>query len=139
MLVLSRAVFLHGRGRGEAELTSTVELVIEIMDVQQFISSHLQPTFSPVLFPPSHVGAVADGDMASHVYLVDVLPPGGSKRGGQEREAVLLGILSGSKQTVLETDGASRPSFGLIFKPLDGLTPILVVVYVLDIRHALVF
>ena len=66
--------FVHCRGGSKAEFTTTIKLIIEIVDMEEFVASHLQSSLSPVLFPPFHIRTVFYGNMSSHIYLSDILP-----------------------------------------------------------------
>lgn len=66
--------FVHCSGGSKTEFATAIKLVIEIVDMEEFIASHLKSSFSPVLFPPFHIRAVFYGNMSSHIYLSDILP-----------------------------------------------------------------
>lgn len=72
--------FARGRvptGGWNAEFTSAVELVVEAVLADDFVSALLEAAFAPVHVPPCHVGEEAACVEAGCVYLVEVFPAGG--------------------------------------------------------------
>lgn len=119
-------------GGRHAEFTSAVELVVEAVLADDFVSALLEAAFSPVHVPPCYVGEEAACVEAGGVYLVEVFPAGGGQCRREDVETMLLGISCGTLQAETETHHAAGTTFRLMFKTMYGVMPMLMVIAIID-------
>ena len=127
--------FTRGRvltGGGDAEFTSAVQLIVEAVLADDFVSALLEAAFAPVHVPPCHVGEEAASVEAGGVHLVEVFPAGGGKCRREYVETMLLGIPCGSLQAETETHHAAGTTFRFMLKTMYGVMPMLMVIAIID-------
>lgn len=127
--------FIRGRvptGVWDAEFTSAVELVVEAVLADDFVSAFLEAAFAPVHVPPCHAGEEAACVEAGGVYLVEVFPAGGGQCRREYIETMLLGISCGTLQAETETHHAAGATFRLMFKTMYGVMPMSMVIAIID-------
>lgn len=127
--------FTRGRvsaGGRHAEFTSAVELVVEAVLADDFVSALLEAAFAPVHVPPCHVGEEAACVEAGGVYLVEVFPAGGGQCRREDVETMLLGISCGTLQAETETHHAAGTTFRFMFKTMYCVMPMLMVIAIID-------
>lgn len=104
---------------GDAEFAAAVLLVVEIVVFDELEAALLKAALTPVLVPPGDIGIEGGGITAGFVDLVEAFPAGGGKGGGDDLEAVLLGIAGSPLKTETETLQTTAAAFRLAFKALD--------------------
>ena len=127
--------FTRGRvptGVWDAEFTSAVELVVEAVLADNFVSVLLEAAFAPVHVPPCNVGEEAASVEAGGVHLVEVFPAGGGKCRREYIETMLLGISCGTLQAETETHHAAGATFRFMLKTMYGVMPMSMVIAIID-------
>lgn len=127
--------FTHGRvptGVWDAEFTSAVQLIIEVVLADDFVSALLEAAFAPVHVPPCNVGEEAASVEAGGVHLVEVFPAGGGKCRREYVETMLLGIPCGSLQAETEAHHAAGATFRFMLKTMYGVMPMSMVIAIID-------
>lgn len=119
-------------GGGDAEFAAAVLLVVEIVVFDELEAALLKAAFTPVLVPPGDIGIEGGGITAGFVDLVEAFPAGGGKGGGDDLEAVLMGIAGSPLKTETETLQTTATAFRFAFKALDRREPPVVVIVGID-------
>ena len=119
-------------GDWDAELTSAVQLIVEAVLADDFVSALLEAAFAPVHVPPCHVGEEAACVEAGSVHLVEVFPAGRGQCRREYVETMLLGISCGTLQAETETHHAAGATFRFMLKTMYGVMPMSMVIAIID-------
>ena len=119
-----------------AELTSAILLVVEVVLPDQGVASFLEASLAPVLFPPDQFRIGLDCLAACLVDLVKAFPAGGCQGGGHQAKSVGRCIFGGAFQPQAETAEASASALGLVFEPVHRRPPACVVIILIDYLQA---
>mgnify|MGYP004426147451 FL=1 len=110
--------------RCHAELASAVELVVETVFADDFITAFLQAALAPVHRPPGHGRKQSACIGPGSIDLIKVFPAGRGERRGQNIEAVFLCITGGTFKPELETFSTSGALLRLMLKTPCNAAPL---------------
>ena len=125
-------LFRLGFRRAYAEFASAILLVVEIVFLQQLVSSVLQSAFPPILFPEYGAGIAGGGSASCLEDLLQTFPPGGGKGGGEDGKAVFRSIVCRLRQPQGEALQATATALRLILQSLHGVQPVRMVIVGID-------
>lgn len=116
----------------DAELAAAVLLVVEIVLLDELEAAFLKAAFAPVPVPPDDIGIEGDGMTAGLVDLVEAFPAGGGEGGGDDPEAMLMGIRGSTLKADTETLQTAAAALRLAFKASDRSEPTVMVIVGID-------
>lgn len=114
------------------EFTTAKFLVVEAIFVDNFDSSLTQTTPSPVLIPENYIGKLGFCKTSRLLDLLETFPPARGQSGGQNFNAMLMGITRRTQQPVFETLKTTFSPLRLAFQTSHLLPPIFMVVIVVN-------
>ena len=114
------------------EFTSAIQLIIEAVFADDFISAVLKPAFAPIHLPPGNAGEKGAGVCSGIIDLTEIFPTGRSQGGSENVKSVPGGVRGCPGKPVAETFGAALAFLRLSFQPSGDALPLPVVIIVLN-------